>query len=329
MTIKLSARLNWMDWMKALGMYVIILGHTFPVGLCPFIYSFSVPLFFFISGFLDKRATSWKECITKCVQTLLIPYLLICVGNLVLLYFQEGGSWTFSFLMQKLFYISVGLHNLFGVRGCGSMWFVYSLIVIKILFYGCNDSRQRMIGLSVLGIIGALLFNHIIGKGFGWAVTNTMLAFAYYVLGHLSVNYLKREYNVSCWILSFGIVLLGSVLFYLSNVNDAAYMYLGWYGNYIFLFYLCALLGIGMMYFIALLLNPIRKNWVRTIAEGSILILGFHEQLLPFMQYFNLSNQEGCFINLLKLIFSFIVLILFVPLIKVVKYYCPILMGWR
>ena len=84
-----------------------------------------------------------------------------------------------------------------------------------------------------------------------------------------------------------------------------------------------------MMYFIALLLNPIRKNWVRTIAEGSILILGFHEQLLPFMQYFNLSNQEGCFINLLKLIFSFIVLILFVPLIKVVKYYCPILMGRR
>jgi len=42
MTIKLSARLNWMDWMKALGMYVIILGHTFPIGLCPFIYSFSV-----------------------------------------------------------------------------------------------------------------------------------------------------------------------------------------------------------------------------------------------------------------------------------------------
>ena len=60
-------RLNWVDWMKVLGMYVIILGHTFPEGLCAFIYSFSVPLFFFISGFLDKRATSWKECITKCV----------------------------------------------------------------------------------------------------------------------------------------------------------------------------------------------------------------------------------------------------------------------
>ena len=47
-------RMNWVDWMKALGMYLIVAGHFFSVG-DKYLYIFSVPVFFVISGFLNKR----------------------------------------------------------------------------------------------------------------------------------------------------------------------------------------------------------------------------------------------------------------------------------
>ena len=44
-------RMVWIDWMKAIGIYLVVLGHFFSVGE-KFIYVFHVPLFFLISGFV-------------------------------------------------------------------------------------------------------------------------------------------------------------------------------------------------------------------------------------------------------------------------------------
>ena len=69
-------RIIWVDWMKVLGMYFIIAGHFFPTGYT-YIYIFSVPLFFFLSGFLNKkednRFTFWR----KILYNYLLPLFLI------------------------------------------------------------------------------------------------------------------------------------------------------------------------------------------------------------------------------------------------------------
>lgn len=101
-------RLNRVDWMKVIGMYVIILGHTFPQGLCAFIYSFSVPLFFFLSEFLNNQEKSWDECVRKVVYTLVLPYLLICVCNLFISFLEEDCSWSLMNIGQRLLYIIEG-----------------------------------------------------------------------------------------------------------------------------------------------------------------------------------------------------------------------------
>lgn len=323
-------RLQWVDWMKVLGMYFIIVGHTFPTNLCAFVYSFSVPLFFFLSGLLEKGNYTKKEFTNKCVQTLLIPYILICLINTTIMFFQDNCIWDFTLWMKKLLYITLGLHNLFGIRGYGSMWFVYTLIVIKIFFFLCKGNQKKLVILSVLGIIGALLFNHIIGKGFGWSTTNAMLSFSFYVTGYMNAMRLKSkrilQYMGPVKIV-LTILILGILLFYLSNINGAAFMYLGWYGNYILLFYLCATLGIAMTFLLSLLLSPIKKNYIQIIASGNIIILGFHEWLLPLMQYPTIYGQEV--IDVIKLVYSLIVLIIFIPIILIVKKICPILIGRR
>ena len=47
-----KVRYYWIDWMKVIGMFLIIWGHFFPKFSNVIIYSFNVPLFFCISGYL-------------------------------------------------------------------------------------------------------------------------------------------------------------------------------------------------------------------------------------------------------------------------------------
>ena len=52
-----SARLNWLDWMKAIGIGLIVYGHFFSL-YDIYVYVFNVPMFFLISGFLCKKESA-------------------------------------------------------------------------------------------------------------------------------------------------------------------------------------------------------------------------------------------------------------------------------
>lgn len=68
-------RLYWIDWMKAIGMYFIIAGHIFPVGN-EYIYVFSVPLFFMMSGFLGHREDDVRVFWSKLWRNLILPCII-------------------------------------------------------------------------------------------------------------------------------------------------------------------------------------------------------------------------------------------------------------
>ncbi|WP_211461632.1 acyltransferase family protein [Collimonas silvisoli] len=74
-------RYGFIDNAKAIGMILVVLGHSrgLPDYLVKLIFSFHVPLFFFISGFLikpGKLETTIYRNAGKVLQTLAIPYLL-------------------------------------------------------------------------------------------------------------------------------------------------------------------------------------------------------------------------------------------------------------
>ncbi len=53
----MKERLNYIDFMKTSGIYLIVLGHMFPAPGTNFIYSFSVPLFFLSADFFFINKT--------------------------------------------------------------------------------------------------------------------------------------------------------------------------------------------------------------------------------------------------------------------------------
>ncbi len=75
---------KWVDWMKVLGIYLIIVGHFFPLGN-QIIYMFSVPLFFFyFRVFLSKTNENRKKVFwSKLFRSLVLPLLIICFFYLV------------------------------------------------------------------------------------------------------------------------------------------------------------------------------------------------------------------------------------------------------
>lgn len=69
-----SNRIVSFDILKGVGILLVILGHIeIPYMLKTVIYSFHMPLFFFVSGCFF-RSISWKEFINKKIRQLLIPW---------------------------------------------------------------------------------------------------------------------------------------------------------------------------------------------------------------------------------------------------------------
>lgn len=60
----MKQRVLWIDWIKIIGIYLIVLGHMSAPGN-DFIYVFHVPLFFITSGYLAQKADSMKVCVSK------------------------------------------------------------------------------------------------------------------------------------------------------------------------------------------------------------------------------------------------------------------------
>ena len=88
----LNQRINWIDWAKVFAIYLVALGHllskTGSEGyIFNFIYSFHMPFFFFISGYLFRiKENGLVDFLKSSFRSLLVPYILLnLIGNAFLI----------------------------------------------------------------------------------------------------------------------------------------------------------------------------------------------------------------------------------------------------
>lgn len=145
------------DNLYAIGMILVVLGHshssdwssfseTFLKPLIEFIYVFHMPLFFFIAGFLFMNSTSWERLgfgcwIAQKAQRLLTPYVVLSAFALIPKYYVENhslGGFTFGYLAKVVFIPRMGVW--------GHFWF---LPVLFLLYMILGTSRGLLNGNSV------------------------------------------------------------------------------------------------------------------------------------------------------------------------------------
>lgn len=335
MKLNSSDRKIWIDWFKVLGMVLIIWGHMFPYHFTDFVYSFSVPAFFWASGYLTKVEKENRIFFHKLWRSLMVPYLLISTVNLVACvtifhhhYLNVVG------VLKSLMAIPLGIQSFpdNSAIGIGALWFVYTLGVIKVLQH--FTSRKFMMVLSVLCLILVLVLHP---RNCYLAFVSSCLCLPFYTLGTCCQGFdiSQSLFTKKTWIPIFSFASIAVIiiaLWYLSPINQAPYLYKLEYGRNIFLMLLNASLGILLLFLISKRLECLLGggNLLAVINSGMILVLGFQRWFVLIVTYIVKPRIVSHFVfDILSLMFSVLILFIFIPLIIATSRYIPAFIGFR
>ena len=125
--MKDNKRLEWVDSLRGFAMFLVIMGHVIQFGLLKkgytdditwnMIYSFHMPLLFFISGFVTKKKEQVLILIKKRLGQLMIPF---CSWMLIRM------IWEHNFTVYRFHYFFINPSG-------GGLWFLWALFFIAIV----------------------------------------------------------------------------------------------------------------------------------------------------------------------------------------------------
>lgn len=318
--------------MKVLGMYFIVVGHMFPIGF-KWVYVFSVPLFFFLSGALAKRSeVEWYKYISGINRSLIIPMLCFCILNLIYFILRYHipfnvvilniGKWFFRIAIGYQTSFPIGNSNFF-LPGLGGCWFIYTFAILKIIHQFTPPKLQYIIILPLSIIFSIYLNLNGFFLGNSWA--NATIAYPVFLLGMGVKSKLGKLIdlpikNILGWTL---FIISTAIIVSLPFFNDWPQMYLNGYGQSIFLFFFGAISGIYWVYFIARLMDGVASKIIYILSIGNILTLGLHPFLVASL------HGSGILNGIVDWGLAIVIMILMYPTIKFCYQYLPWLMGKR
>ncbi|WP_295615425.1 acyltransferase family protein [Chamaesiphon sp. GL140_3_metabinner_50] len=223
----MTQRNNTIDITKGLGIALVVLGHNWIALhedkgiLFRLIFSFHMPLFFFVSGIFLKESEPIKPFIFSKVDSLLKPYLvvLICVG-----------------IGEMLSHHPLWIKHIFGiVYGTGStiaweaLWFLPHLFIALLfsrLFLNITDKFKYKLVLR----ISANTFFLIIGATFidvFWRIDVSNLSYANTMFGQM--KYLPGlPFSIDIIWISSAFIMFGFLM--RQNIQSLRFNYLGFFG---------------------------------------------------------------------------------------------------
>ena len=328
------------DIVKGIGIFLVVLGHIVSYDLAnKFIYSFHMPLFFFISGitlyFSYKENIKFREFITKRGRTILISYFIFSIISFVYWFFIERkirGQYDISALDNFAnIFLAFGKNDLFSPNVV--MWFLPCLLMSFIIFYFLMKIKKaRSIIVIILLIIGFILsyFNIVLP----WTLEIALIGVFF-----LYTGYLYKKNNLENYVFRWiPVTLFGSIIlvFICSFYNTSVAMLNGDYGNHL-LFLLGAYAGIFMILGISKLLSKLNsKNViVKTLCflgKNSIIIMACHEPLKRIILKVS-SVILNINIDLMRenitysILNTIIILIILTPVIIIINKYLPFIIG--
>lgn len=207
----MKTQISYLSTARVLGILLVVLGHSYPFNvyipkslefLRVFIYSFHMPLFVFISGFLAaKSSRTPKDYILGRAKKLLTPYFVLSLAAflpklLVQAYLNDTVSLSFAYLIRSEL---VPRENVWG-----HFWFlpvIFFLGVFSALMRTPLKKRSVQIPLLVCSYL--LLW---LPKTTGWfALEDLRLNLFWYVLGYVLSDWEDFECLIrkKAWLLGF------------------------------------------------------------------------------------------------------------------------------
>lgn len=116
-------------------------------------------------------------------------------------------------------------------------------------------------------------------------------------------------------------IILLAVVFLCGHNHKYVFLYICGYGDNFILYLIGGLAGSAFIFLISKSLEKYQWRIITDISIGTTLILGFHMHVVSFIRhYFSTAS-------FMDLVFSIIIVLLFVPIIRFCKLHIPVIMG--
>lgn len=147
-------RIHWIDFAKGIAILLVVLGHVsfLPEPIHAGIYSFHMPLFFFLSGLLlFRKKEAFGPFSLKKLRTLIGPYYVFLAAQFIVFY----GAYKLGFNHAGQY-----LPGWPSLLGQSELWFLFVLFFIQLFlfpFYQSNASLKKAVGGGILLILVVFL----------------------------------------------------------------------------------------------------------------------------------------------------------------------------
>lgn len=297
-------RIGWVDITRGIGVLLVLWGHIFRYGGRPsiVIFSFHMPLFFMISGYLfsPEKTSDFASFARKRAKGLLLPYFAACLlGLLVTLAIP---AWRAEISLQTIitdvFYL--GAPNCLHV---GQVWFFLCLFFVELAAFALykvvlRDASSAKSVLVVLLIAGAgvtlptVLSSYFVLGRLPWMLDTGIVALSFYFIGFYTKTSgllqsvdrtASRRTKVVLSVLALGLTSFLSIR-WLGWVNIGALIF-----SFPPLYFLCAVLGsLG----VALLAMAIKEcPALQAMGQESLILVVIHSLLI----YAFLAMTSQCY----------------------------------
>lgn len=326
----MNKRIEWVDYSKAIGIFLIVLGHTqISNSIKGYFYSFHVPIFFFLSGYLFTiKNKNLKDQLEKKIFKIYVPYsifylsiyLLFIIKNLI----KNENINYFKPLLGMVYSRPEYMLDM-----TGQLWFLTCLLLVELIGYIIitnisNDKLILFIAIifSSFGYLYGLFFNEI---KLPWSLDVAFVSVIFYISGYLYKKYesSNKKMNVPTVITIFFINIVCTVY------NGKIDMFDSKYGNYI-LFLIGAFTGICLCIYVSKLIKDVKI--MQYVGQNSIVILIYHGlifRLIDVILKRFLHIQSLYFVKNIwvGIDYTLITIIISIPLIKMLNRYTPFVVG--
>jgi fucose 4-O-acetylase-like acetyltransferase len=357
-------RLHWIDALRGIGiMLVVFAHHSLPVTLDTYIYSFHMPLFFFVSGFLldfGKYVDSTASFVKRRFRSLIVPYfffaLITCLFYFLLDSLFQPQVTNIEFFEADALYMIYSI--LFSPGSLVSynppLWFLTCLFVTELLFYGFaknyyQEPNKLALLLATAGVIG-YLYSVLVSFRLPWNADVALSAVVFYGAGNLFRRFTEHKFvsgpvgsleaDSRFWGRFLQIekflpeVLILISLLYIGYIiefpeADTINMNSMEYGNF-FSFYIPAFLGIFT--FVYLFKKISSSSILEYYGRNSLIVLAFQfpiKDALSILTFLILGIDLDADYHSASLALGLTVLnlILMIPVIFFINNYFPFLLG--
>lgn len=286
-------RIDWIDMAKGYGIILVYLGHMDMGKYTNWIYSFHMPLFFFLSGCVFRKETDFDTFMCKKSKTVLLPYFLLGVPMLVVYNIKQyiEASWGINQIVKSC------LDYIFQ-RRVFTMWFLACLLCVQIMFYFIEkkyrDSKAKDIKIvltTVVAMLLGILYNKYLYLSLPWNFDASLMMLPFFVMGYYynsqpfmkKVNQRIAEKSIFMYVIAGGCLLLNIMVYCINEYAGARLeVYKCEYGI-IPITYLAASLGIGFIVFFSKIVN---LKPIQYIGKYSLLYFAWHQTLIiPFVEW--------------------------------------------